>query len=82
MNSDRWLIPAINAQAITTSDSTTYNPAIRALYVGGAGNVAITTSQGDVVTLTAVPVGAVIDWALITKVMLTNTTATLMVGFW
>lgn len=76
------LVPTINAQAITKSDATTYSPPIRALYVGGTGDVAITTAQGDVVTLSALPVGSVIDWVYITKVMSTNTTASLLVGFW
>lgn len=77
-----FLRPCINGQAITTSDATIYDPPLRALYVGGAGNVAIRTAQGDTVTLTAPPVGTLIDWVAIARVMSTNTTATLLVGFW
>ncbi len=77
---ERYLIPANNAQAITKSDSTTYSPSIRLLYVGGAGDVAIMTRDGDTVTIAGLAAGAVIDWVLIYKVMSTNTTATNIVG--
>lgn len=77
-----FLRPCINAQAIVKSDTTTYNPPIRVLYVGGAGDVAVTTAQGDVVTFSALAAGAVIDWLAIAKVMSANTTATLLVGAW
>lgn len=80
-DSAAFRIPSSYAVAITTSDATTYDPPLRALYVGGAGNVALTTRGGQTVTLTAPPVGTLIDWVLITKVMATNTTATLLVGF-
>jgi hypothetical protein len=63
------------------ADGTTYIPPLRRLYVGGAGNVAITTAGGQTVTLTAVPVGTTIIGVAISKVMSTNTTATLLVGF-
>lgn len=66
-----------SAKAITPSDSNAQT--YRAIYVGGAGNVAVTTSGGDVVTFTAPPVGTIIP--VETKlVMATNTTATLLVG--
>ena len=66
--------------AITPSDTTPVT--CRAIYVGGAGNVAIkTTASATAVTLTAVPVGSIlpinIDGGYI---MATNTTATLLVG--
>lgn len=77
-----FLRPCINSQAITKSDATTYSPPIRVLYVGGAGDVAVTTVQGDVVTFSALAAGAAIDWLAITKVMSTNTTATLLNGSW
>lgn len=75
--------PASNygsAQAVTPSDTTIIN--CRAIYVGGAGNVAIKTQSGaTAVTFTAPPVGTilpiVIDGGMI---MATNTTATLLVA--
>lgn len=65
------------AAAITPSDATVITG--KAIYVGGAGNVAITTEGGAVVTFTAPPVGSIIPVAF-TKVMATNTTATLLVA--
>lgn len=73
--------PGSHLVAITKSDTTLYNPPLRALYVGGAGDVAL-LAIGDTiaVTLTAVPVGTTITSVMIEKVMSTNTSATLMVG--
>jgi hypothetical protein len=65
------------AAAVTPSNSTIING--KAIYVGGAGNVAVTTNAGTVVTFTAPPVGSIIPIAF-TKVMATNTTATLLVA--
>jgi len=59
--------------AVTKSDSTTFDPST--LYVGGTGDVAVTTKGGDVITLTAVPAGSFIP-VLVTQVRSTNTTAT------
>ena len=69
------------AFAITPSDTTGIN--CRAIYVGGAGNVAINTSVagGTAVTFTAPPVGSIIPIGLDNgRVMATNTTATLLIG--
>lgn len=69
-----------SAAAVTPSDTTIIN--CRALYVGGAGNVAIKTAPGaTAVTFTAPPVGTIlpinIDGG---QVMATNTTATLIIA--
>lgn len=66
-----------SAKAITPSD--TAGNTYRAIYVGGAGNVAVTTEGGDVTTFTAPPVGSIIPVST-QKVMATGTTATLLVG--
>ena len=66
--------------AVTTpSDTTTYDPPIRAIYVGTTGNVAITGPDGTVVTLIAPALGV---WhrCAATKIMATNTTAGGIVG--
>ena len=68
------------AVAITPSDVTTYSQGVQ-VYVGGAGNVAIADMAGNVVTFTAPPVGSMLP-VRATKVMATNTTATLLVGCW
>ncbi len=66
-----------DAAVIVPSDATAVN--FDAIYVGGAGNVAVTTFKGTVVTFTAPPVGTFL-WVKCSKVMATNTTATLLVG--
>lgn len=65
------------AAAITPSDTAAQS--YRAIYVGGAGNVAVTTTGGNVVTFTAPPVGTILP-VEVQKVMATNTTATLLIG--
>ena len=67
-----------DAVAVTTSD--TADNYFQALYVGGAGNVAVVTEGGTTVTFTAPPVGTILPIRT-KKVMATNTTATLLVGF-
>lgn len=67
------------ADAVTPSDTAeTFGVAI---YVGGAGNVALLTEGGQTVTFTAPPVGATIA-VRFTKVLATGTTATNLVRLW
>lgn len=69
----------VNAFAITKSDANTISAF--GFYVGGTGDVAVMPFGGTTeVTFKAVPVGTIIPLA-ISKVMETNTTATLIVGF-
>lgn len=65
------------AKAITPSDTVLQQWS--GIYVGGAGNVAVTMESGDVVTFTAPPVGTILPIRVI-RVMATNTTATLLIG--
>lgn len=65
-----------SAKAITPNDSTAVT--FRAIYVGGAGNVTVTTEGGDLVTFTAPPVGTIIPVSV--KLVMAATTATLLVG--
>jgi hypothetical protein len=51
------------------------------LYIGGAGNVSVTTIGGDVVTFTAVPVGTVLP-VQVKKLAATLTTATNIIALW
>ena len=51
------------------------------LYIGGAGNVKVTTIGGDVITFTATPVGQVLPVQVI-KVHSTGTSATLINALW
>lgn len=65
------------AKAITPSD--TVLQAYSGIYIGGAGNLAVVMESGDTVTFTAPPVGTILP-IRVTKVMATNTTATLLIG--
>ena len=51
----------------------------QAVYVGGAGNIRFTTTQGDDILFTAVPVGTVLRLKY-KRIWATNTTATLLVA--
>lgn len=65
--------------AVVPSDSTEVN--CRALYIGGAGNVAIRQKNGTAVTFTAPPVGSILPVNLDQgQVMSTNTTASLIIA--
>ena len=72
--------PAMDATALTKSDSTVLTPT-RGLYVGGGGDVAVTMLGGTVVTFSAVPTGAFMP-IQITKLMSTNTSATLVLALY
>ncbi|SAJ89285.1 spike base protein, RCAP_Rcc01079 family [Burkholderia multivorans] len=65
------------AVAITPSD--TLAQTYRAIYVGGAGNVAVKTTGGNTVTFTAPPVGSILP-VEVQQVLATGTTATLLIG--
>jgi hypothetical protein len=70
--------PATSLLAVTPSDSTVLN--CRALYVGGAGNIAIMgVRDSAAVTLSGVLAGTVLPISA-SKVMSTNTTCTLIVA--
>jgi hypothetical protein len=70
----------IASDAVAVAPSDTGFVDFVGLYVGGAGNVAVQGEGGVTVLFTAPPVGSRIDMH-ITRVMSTNTTATLLVGF-
>lgn len=76
-NSPSVVAPAVGGAAVTKSDSTVVN--FRALYVGGAGDVAVTGQDGNNVTFESVPAGSIIPICC-TKVLATGTTATKIVG--
>lgn len=73
--------PSNKAVAITPSDSTDLN-GVRAIYVGGAGNLAVRLARdpSTTITLMAVTVGQIYDLR-VTRVM-AATTATNLVGFY
>ncbi len=71
--------PASRLFLITPSDTTVFGFATRAIRVGGAGNLAVRTVEGDVVTIPSVLAGEVVSVEA-DKVYSTNTTATLIMG--
>jgi hypothetical protein len=91
MSQDRKLATPINQTAggasfgsaapVTPADSTPLPTAAQALFVGGAGNVALTTINNQSVTFTAVPAGTLLPIAC-TFVKATGTSATSIVALW
>ncbi len=73
--------PYASAADITPNDSTDLGTVTRAIYVGGAGNVAVTMKNGTSVTFTAPPVGTILP-VRATRVLATGTTATNLVALW
>lgn len=71
--------PASRIAAVTKSDATILSPHARALYVGGAGDVAVETPDGTTATFTAVPTGTILP-VQAKKVLSTGTTATAIVA--
>jgi hypothetical protein len=69
-----------NHAAIAPNDGTDLGFVTRAIYVGGAGAIAMTVG-GVNVTYSAVPVGTVLR-VRASRVLATGTTATLMVALW
>jgi len=73
--------PAVGAAAVTPADSDLTVFPCRGIYVGGAGNVAIVTPQGDTVTFVAVPAGSILP-VRAKQIRSTNTTATNIVALY
>jgi hypothetical protein len=69
------LSPADLAAAVTPSDTANLPTASKRLWVGGAGNVKLTTVGGATVTYTAVPAGTYLR-VRAQQVFATGTTAT------
>jgi hypothetical protein len=72
--------PGVDCFAISKSDTVNFTQGIaRAIYVGAAGDVAIVTPVGSVVTWVACPIGFIIPCAAI-RVNSANTSASSLVG--
>jgi hypothetical protein len=72
--------PLTDGVAVTTSDSTVLTTT-RAVFVGGAGNLAVVLSSGTTLTLTGVTAGSLLPLR-VTKVKATGTTATNIAALW
>lgn len=71
----------VGGEAVTASDTTELTKVARALYVGGAGNMAVVTAEGDTITILGVTAGTLLP-LMVTQVMSTNTTATNITALW
>ena len=74
--------PATRAVAVTPNDNTDLGKGIRALWIGGAGDVAVTMINASAaVTLAGATAGTIIP-IRVEKVMSTNTSATNIVALY
>ena len=73
--------PAGNAAAVTPHNDDDLLFASRALYIGGAGNVAVVMAGGETVTFRGLAAGSLLP-VRVTRVLATGTTATLIVAVW
>jgi hypothetical protein len=74
--------PALNAVAVTKSDSTVYAPMLRWFRVGTtAGDVAVRTFRGDTVVIVGVQLGENVR-LVCDKILSTGTTAVGITGFY
>jgi hypothetical protein len=73
--------PASGGEAVTTHDTTEFATVSRAIYVGGAGDVAAVMADGSVLTFSAVPAGTLLPIRC-KRINSTNTTATLMLALY
>ena len=72
-------VTARDAFVITKSDATVFTTPAEAVYVGGAGDVAVRTIRQTVITFSGMAAGTVLP-VRCDMVMSTNTTATNLVG--
>ena len=73
--------PAVHAEAVTPSDADELTTVSRALFVGGAGNVAVVMLAGDAVTFAGVTAGSFLP-IRVKQVKSTDTTATLILNLY
>ena len=71
--------PCSHAEAVTPSDTVDLTITSRALFIGGAGALAVITALGETVTFTGVVAGTVLPLR-VSRVKSTGTTATNIVG--
>jgi hypothetical protein len=81
LNADIFLVAGEGYVIYQASSQTGIGNAGAFLYVGGAGNVAVTTIGGDDVIFNAVPIGTVLPVQVL-KLKSTGTTATLINALW
>jgi hypothetical protein len=72
---------ATRARAVTPNDSADLPRPNSTLYIGGDGNVKVTTEEGDAVTFVGVVAGSTLP-VVCKRVWSTGTTATNIVAIW
>lgn len=77
---DKQIVPATSLVAASLHDTNTIPPT-RGVYVGGAGNLKVTTAAGEDVTLSGVLAGTVLPISVI-RLWNTGTTATLITAMY
>jgi hypothetical protein len=78
MNLDK--LNARNAYAVTPDDNNNLPIAAFCLWVGGAGNIKLTTVGGQTVTFSGIPAGTVLNVQTVKIFQTGGTTATLIVA--
>lgn len=79
-NAPEWqIVPFTRAVAVTTSDDTDLDDNAVSLWIGGAGNVKVTTVEDDTVTFNGCTAGSVLP-VQVKRVWATGTTATNIVA--
>lgn len=73
--------PYNHAFPITPSNTVDLQQETRAIYVGGAGNLNVTLTDGIGVQFQAVPVGTILPISA-RRVAAVGTTATYLIGLW
>lgn len=73
--------PPEDAVAIIPDDTQLLAQVTRAVFVGGEGDLRVQMLAGGVVTLAAIPAGAMLPLR-VRQVFATGTTATALVGLW
>ncbi|MGB7243560.1 MAG: hypothetical protein WBC93_15930 [Sulfitobacter sp.] len=73
--------PARGGAAVTPNDSADLPTSARGIYVGGAGNVALVTTDGDTLTFAGAAAGATLPICT-ARVLATGTTATNLLALW
>lgn len=73
--------PIRSADTVVPDDETDLSVLPRALYVGGAGDVAVVMAGGQTVTFTAVPAGTILP-VRAQRVLATGTAASNLIAMW
>ena len=73
--------PCRHAALVTPNDNADLANASRKIFVGGAGNLKVTTVGGETLLLTGVAAGSVLDLC-VTRIHSTTTSATYIAVWW